>query len=119
MKKEIFLRNTELWERKKKRLKNLLGKKKRDQWKDKCLKTQFNSSNISYILLGKETCPNINIIFIIIQSIAVTNYADEGLFNCITINCIKNYLWNTIGEVKLNTLAIMVIESNLTEMLDF
>lgn len=61
--------------------------------------------------------PNVEIILRIILSMAVTNCAGERSFS--TMKRVKNYLRNSMGEIKLNALAVMAIESDMTEALDF
>lgn len=61
--------------------------------------------------------PNLDIILRIVLSMAVTNCAGERSFS--TLKRVKNYQRNSMGDVKLNALAILAIESDLTSTLNF
>lgn len=65
----------------------------------------------------QETFPNVNIALKIFLTMAVCNCSAERSFSC--LKRIKNYLRSTIGQDRLNALAVLCIEAELTSAIDF
>ena len=61
--------------------------------------------------------PNVDIVYRIFGTMAVTNCSAERSFSC--LKRIKNYLRSTITEDRLNNLALLCIESDILLSLDF
>ena len=64
----------------------------------------------------EEVFPNVNIALRIFFVMAVTNCSAERSFSC--LKRIKNYLRSTIGQDRLNALALLCIESELVDAID-
>ncbi|XP_044592940.1 uncharacterized protein LOC123270860 [Cotesia glomerata] len=60
--------------------------------------------------------PNVEIAYRIFITLAVTNCSAERSFSC--LKRVKNYLRSTIGANRLNSLAILCIESDVLQRLD-
>ena len=60
--------------------------------------------------------PNVEIAYRIFITLAVTNCSAERSFFC--LKRVKNYLRSTMTENRLNSLAILCIESELLQQLD-
>lgn len=65
----------------------------------------------------EDVYPNINIALRICLSIPATNCVGERSFSC--LRRIKNYLRSNMAETKLNSLAILCIESSVVQELSY
>ena len=61
--------------------------------------------------------PNINIVFRLFLTLMVSNASGERTFS--KLKRLQNFSRNTISEEKLNALALLCIESQLVDELDF
>ncbi|XP_050056114.1 uncharacterized protein LOC126549783 [Aphis gossypii] len=73
--------------------------------------TFFRNQNL------EELFPNVSIALRIYSCMAVTNCSAERSFSCLKRT--KTYLRSTIGENRLNSLALICIESELVSTIDF
>ena len=64
-----------------------------------------------------ETFPNVNIALRIFFSMASTNCSAERSFSA--LKRLKNYVRASIGQEKLNSLAVLSIEASMVENIDF
>lgn len=72
------------------------------------------------MLKGKNivsTFPNIDVALRIFLCIPATNCTTESSFS--TLKRIKNYLRNSLGDQKISDLALLSIESEIFDMIDF
>ncbi|XP_025193938.1 zinc finger MYM-type protein 1-like [Melanaphis sacchari] len=79
-----------------------------------------NTTAIQALRILKTSCgsfPNINIAFRILLTIPVASEGAERAFSKLKI--IKNYLRSTISQDRLSGLAILLIENELAETLDY
>lgn len=65
----------------------------------------------------EDVYPNLDIALRICLCIPATNCAGERSFSC--LRRIKNYLRSSTSEDRLNSLAILCIESNITQKLSY
>lgn len=85
----------------------------------------FNEKKITPLLLllviyernMKDLYPNIEIAFRIFVSTPATNCTAERSFS--VLKRMKNYLRSTMSQERLNSLAILTIESDLTSSLEY
>lgn len=77
---------------------------------DSMYKTMFNDNLCA-------SFPNIDIFLRMYLSMFVTNVSDERSFS--KLKLIKNYLRNTIGDDRLNSLSILAIEYEVLDNLNF
>jgi hypothetical protein len=78
------------------------------------------TSNFLALLHKYDICttfPNVSIAFRIFFSMAVTNCSAERSFSA--LKRLKNYLRASIGQEKLNSLAVLSIEADLVENINF
>jgi hypothetical protein len=88
-------------------MQNAIEKKQQNQ----SLFTFFRNQNL------EELFPNVSIALRIYSCMAVTNCSTERSFSCLKRT--KTYLRSTIGENRLNNLALLCIESELVSAIDF
>ena len=60
--------------------------------------------------------PNMETLLKIFLTISISNTSDERSFS--VLKRFKNYLRNSMGEAKLNNLAILFLEQDLMDQLD-
>ena len=88
-------------------MQNAIEKKQQNQ----SLFTFFRNQNL------EELFPNVSIALRIYSCMAVTNCSAERSFSCLKKT--KTYLRSTIGENRLNNLALLCIESELVSAINF